>query len=292
MKKISLVLAFSLLLATCGCVSTQVDASIVATTRPVYDFTTALCSGTDLTVCLLITESVSCLHDYSLSTRQMKSLENADMVIASGAGLEAFDIASLIGNCPLVDASANVPLLECSEAHDHDHGHDHDHEEDAHIWLSPANAKIMAQNICANLCSQYPNHALLFRQNLSSLLAKLDDLQTYGETQLSNLSCRELITFHDGFAYMAHAFDLNILAAVEEESGSEASAKDLIELIEEVRHHNLPAVFCETNGSVSACSIIARETGVKVYTLDMCMGSGNYFDNMYSNIDTLKEALG
>lgn len=288
MKKFALFWALLLVLSTCGCTSTRSDAPILATTRPVYDLTSALCAQTGLDVSLLIGESVSCLHDYTLSTAQMKKVENAQLVVISGAGLEDFQADLLAHGNAICDASAHVPLLECEHEHDHD-GHDHEH--DAHIWLSPANAKSMAQTICDGLSAQFPAHGGQFAENLDALLARLDALQAYGEQQLENLSCRELITFHDGFSYLADAFNLTILAAVEEESGSEASARELIELTELVRQHALPAVFHEVNGSVSACDVISHETGVGVYALDMCMGDGNYFDCMYYNIDTLKEAL-
>ena len=101
-----------------------------------------------------------------------------------------------------------------------------------------------------------------------------------------------MITFHDGFAYFADAFGLHILEAIEEESGSEASAKELIRLIEETEHHGLPAVFTELNGSPSAAQVISRETGAKVFALDMAMAGDSYFEAMYRNIDTIKEALG
>ena len=84
---------------------------------------------------------------------------------------------------------------------------------------------------------------------------------------------------------------MQILKAVEEESGSEASAKELIELIDLVRSNEISAIFTETNGSTSAAEIIAKETGAKLYTLDMAMAGNSYFDAMYHNIDTLKEAL-
>ena len=117
-------------------------------------------------------------------------------------------------------------------------------------------------------------------------------MQTYGEETLSSLFCRELITFHDGFAYFAHSFDLEILEAVEEESGSEASAKELKHLITMVREHDLPAIFTEVNGSTSAAGVISRETGATVHALDMAMASEDYFQSMYHNINTIKEALG
>ena len=79
---------------------------------------------------------------------------------------------------------------------------------------------------------------------------------------------------------------------MEEESGSEASAQELKHLIGIVREHALPAIFTETNGSVSAADVIARETGANTFALDMAMGGDSYFDAMYHNIDTIKEAMG
>ena len=149
----------------------------------------------------------------------------------------------------------------------------------------------MASNICSGLSQQFPQYASVFKSNLASLQKQLDDLQHYGEQALSGLSCRELVTFHDGFSYLAESFDLTILEAVEEESGSEASAKELIHLIEEVRLHDIRAIFVEENGSGSAASIIAAETGTELGTLSMAMSGDDYFEAMYANIDALKEAL-
>ena len=268
-------------------------AQVAATTLPVYEFTVRLCQGTDITVVRLVTESVSCLHDYSLNVSQVRAVESAEVVVLSGAGLEEFMEDVTAKAALTIDASAGIEFLGCEEAHAHDHGDEHHHHDvDPHIWLSPANAKIMAQNICRGLSARYPQYANIFEANLVSLLADLDDLQAYGESALADLSCRELITFHDGFTYLAQAFDLHIIEAVEEESGSEASARELIHLVELTRQHQLPAIFTETNGSTSAAGIIAAETGANVYALDMVMSGDSYFEAMYHNIDTLKEALG
>lgn len=295
-----LLLTFFLCLLLSGCAQPSQYAQVAATTLPVYDFTAALCKGTPITVTRLVTEEVSCLHDYSLNVRQVKAAEAAQIIVLSGAGLEEFLDDLLVGKA-FIDASDGIELL--CPAQSHDHGHDaheddheddhegHHHDQDPHIWLSPENARIMAQNIYAGLAAEYPGYAAIMEENLAVLLDALNALQTYGEESLTDLSCRELITFHDGFGYLAQAFDLHIIRAVEEESGSEASAKDLIHLIEEVEHHNLPAIFTERSGSDSAASIIARETGASCQMLDMAMAGDSYFDAMYHNIDTLKEAL-
>lgn len=288
-----LILILALLLPGCG--SSVSHASIAATTLPVYEFTTRLCEGTGLSVVRLVTESLSCLHDYSLNVRQVRAAEAADTIIISGAGLEEFMEELITPDKALIDASVGVHTHEgdvhSHEEHHEDHG-DHHHEVDPHIWLSPENAMHMAENICAGLSLQYPAHAQTFEANLAALCADLRNLQAYGETQLQQLSSRELITFHDGFSYLAESFDLTILKAVEEESGSEASAAELKELIMLVRKHQLPAIFTEVNGSVSAASVICTETGATSYSLDMAMSGSSYFEAMYHNIDTLKEALG
>lgn len=297
MKK-RILLLFLIAVLLCGCAApAKQQAQIAATTLPVYEFTAMLCDGTNLSVTQLVTEQVSCLHDYSLNVRQVRAAEAAELIVISGAGLEEF-MEDLLRDKSVVDSSEGITLIEGGHEHSHDHEHKeeshegHHHEEDPHIWLSPENAKIMAQNICTGLSAQYPAHSDIFQENLAELLTELDALQSYGEEQLSDPECKELITFHDGFAYLAESFGLTILEAVEEESGSEASAAELIHLIEEVRHHELPAIFTETLGSVSAAQIIAAETGAEVFTLDMVMHGDSYFDAMYRNIDTLKGALG
>lgn len=279
----------------CGCAPKADYAPIAATTLPVWDFTSRLCQDTPLAVTRLVTEQVSCLHDYSLNVRQVKAAEAAQVVVISGAGLEDF-LDDLLLDVPTIDASQGISLLHSEEGHEeeeHHHEEDgHHHEEDPHIWLSPENAQVMAQNICEGLSRQYPDYENTFRTNLEGLLSQLEALQSYGEEQLSGLQCRELIPFHDGFSYFAQAFHLTILESVEEESGSEASAKDLIHLTELVRTHDLPAIFTEVSGSDSAARVIARETGCKVYALDMAMSGDSYFEAMYHNIDTIREALG
>ena len=275
-----------------GCGTNPEPAQIAATTLPVYEFTSRLCAGTDITVCRLITESVSCLHDYTLNVSQVRAAEAAELIVINGAGLEEF-MEDLFHDKELLNSSDGMVLMECEEETDHDHNHHgHHHEVDSHIWLSPENAKLMAENICTGLCVRYPKYADIFQTNLQILLVDMDALQAYGEAELSTLACQELITFHDGFSYLANSFGLTILEAVEEESGSEASAAELKHLIELTREHHLPAIFIETNGSDSAASVIARETGVVTYTLDMAMAGNSWFDAMYHNIDTIKEALG
>lgn len=274
-----------------GCAQ-ETPCQVAATTLPVYQFTSALCEGTGIEVTQLITQQVSCLHDYSLNVSQVRTLESAEVVVISGGGLEEFMEDNLEqANC-VINSAEGIPLLECHEHHEEGSSDEHHHhDQDAHIWLSPKNARMMVQNIARGLAQNYPEHVQRFAYNLSILEQQLTELEQYGQRRLQDLSCREMITFHDGFGYFADAFDLHILEAIEEESGSEASAQELKDMIGLVREHQLPAIFTEVSGSVSAADVIAAETGVKVYSLDMAMSGDDYFEAMYHNIDTVREAM-
>lgn len=287
-KSLSIIIILGMLFLP-GCSGNINTAQIVATTRPVYDFTKYLCKDTDITVDLLVTESLSCLHDYTLQVRQMRAIEGAEVIIQSGAGLEDFltDVISRANS--VIDASENIALL-CAE---HEHEHDgHHHDQDPHIWLSVNNARTMAGNILQGLMEHYPNYRSTLQANFKTLSTEFDALDAYGQNAFSDLVTRELITFHDGFGYFASYWDLHILHALEEESGSEASAAELKELIGLVDQYDLPAIFTEENGSTSAAQIVAKETGISVFSLNMGMSEKGYFETMYHNIDTIKEALG
>ena len=117
------------------------------------------------------------------------------------------------------------------------------------------------------------------------------------KTSLESLSCRELITFHDGFSYFADAFDLTILRAMEEEAGSEASAREVVDIVAEIRLHQLPAIFTEVNGADATAQMIHRECGVPIFSLDLMMsdhgqdpGIAAYLAMLQTNVNTLREA--
>ena len=191
-------LILALLLVLPGCAARSGAGGVAATTAPVAAFAEALLSGTDIPVTRLITDSVSCLHDYSLSVRQMEAAAQCDVLAISGAGLEDF-MDDVIAQAPqVIDCAQGVALLG----------------DDPHIWLDPSRAAAMAANLAAGLSDVYPDQAGAIADNLTDLTQKLTDLRATGEAALADLSTRELITFHDGFAYLADAFDLTILAAI------------------------------------------------------------------------------
>lgn len=296
---LSLLLSGLLLLTACGggTAATPAPAEdddtihILATTYPVYLFTTAVTEGVEgVEVTRLIQEEISCLHDYTLTVNDMKAIEAADVIVMNGVGLEDFMSDALAtSDASVIDCSEGVELLE---AMGHE-GHDHDTEYDPHIWMDEGNVSVMLENITKALSDLDPDHEETYEANRTAADAALG----YDADKLSQLSGKPLITFHDGFQYFARATGLDLLKAIEEEEGAEASAAEIKEIVGLIGEYDIPAIFTEKNGSDATAQAISRETGCGVAQLDLVMsgdGSGiqPYVDAMNQNIDTILEALG
>lgn len=265
---------------------------ILATTYPVYLFTTAVTDGVEgVEVSLLVNSQTSCLHDYTLTTTDMKVVEKADLIVMNGAGLEDFmDDVLAQSNAAVIDCSQGIALLPYPAPEGHDSGAE---EYDPHIWMSPDNAVQMMQNIRDGLSQRLPRAETQMTDNVTRADTRMiEELPALSDS----VTQRGLITFHNGFQYFAQAFDLNLLKSIEEEEGSEASASDLKEIVSLIDAYDLPAIFTEKNGSAATAEAIARETGVNVCQLDMIMsGNGSglqpYLDAINANVSTIAEAF-
>ena len=299
-RLLSLVLAAALLLPA-GCAPAapaeegETRLTVVATTYPIYLLVREMIQGVEgVEVERLNTGSVSCLHDYTLSVDAMKKLERADVVAVNGAGLEDFMSDALASSdAVVIDCSEGVELLE-NLSHDHaegDEDHDHGHW-DPHYWMDPENMVRVVDNLWAGLIELDPDWAQQYQTNGQSaalLLSIWDDAlqDLLSETEQGGVEITGLITFHDGFQYFAKAYGLPLLAAIEEEAGSEASAKEIVEITRLVQEKDIPVIFTEVNGSDATAQAISRETGCAVAQLTMLMDGpedGTLYDDYYAGL--------
>ena len=278
MKKKILCAILTALLFLPGCAPAETDSrlTVVCTTYPIYLFASSVTQGVDgVSVERLDTGSGSCLHDYTLSMEDMKKLERADVVALNGAGLEEFlEDALAVSDARVIDCSEGVELLE-SLSHDHDDdgdGHDHGHW-DPHYWMDPGRAMTMVGNIRRALEEVDPDNTEAYMGNALTACALLGAWDSLARDLLgeSPAAIPGLITFHDGFQYFAHAYALPLLASIEEEAGSEASAREIVAITRLVREYNIPVIFSEVNGSDATAAAVARETGCAVARLSMIM---------------------
>lgn len=251
----------------------------------------------------MTTSQTGCLHDYSLSTKDLKTLSNADILIINGAGMESFldDVIDEYSDLKIIEASKGIDLIEDTEHDDHteDHDHeDHDHDVNPHVWVSISKNIEEVSNIAEELSSLDPNHANEYQDNANEYIAKLENLKTEMHSTLDNIAHKDIITFHEAFPYFAEEFGLNIVGVIEIEPDSEPSAKEVENIISIINEKNIKALFTEPQYSSKIADTIAKETGASIYTLDpIVTGDSNekayndYIIKMQENLNTLKEAL-
>lgn len=265
--------------------------SLVVTTSfyPMYVATLNVTKGIEgLTVNNLTKPQTGCLHDYQLTTEDMKKLEKTDVFVVNGAGMEAFldKVIKQQKKMKLIEASKNIKLIKDTEG------------ENPHVWLSITKEISQINNIADGLSKADPKHAEKYKLNASAYIDKLKKLKEEAQTELGSLSNREIVTFHEAFPYFAEEFGLKIAAVIEREPGTEPTPKELEDTIVKIKAMPIKVLFTEPQYPAAAAQTIARETGAKIYTLDPVVtgeakpdAADAYLIQMRKNIRTIKEAL-
>lgn len=301
-KILTIVFAASMLLTGCNnsaesnnSIESNNKLTIVTSFYPMYISTLNIVKDIpDVEVINMTAPQTGCLHDYSLSTKDLKTLSSADIFVINGAGMESFldDVIDEYSDLKIIEASNGISLIEDT---DHD---EHEHDVNPHVWVSISKNIEEVSNIAKELSAFDPNHASEYEANADAYIAKLENLRTEMHAALDNVNNKDIITFHEAFPYFAEEFNLNIAGVIEVEPDSEPSAKEVENIISIINEKNIKALFTEPQYSSKIADTIAKETGSSIYTLDpIVTGDANedayddYIVKMQENLNTLKEAL-
>lgn len=296
-KILTIVFAASMLLTGCNnsaesnnSIESNNKLTIVTSFYPMYISTLNIVKDIpDVEVINMTAPQTGCLHDYSLSTKDLKTLSSADIFVINGAGMESFldDVIDEYSDLKIIEASNGISLIE-----------DIDHDVNPHVWVSISKNIEEVSNIAKELSAFDPNHASEYEANADAYIAKLENLRTEMHAALDNVNNKDIITFHEAFPYFAEEFNLNIAGVIEVEPDSEPSAKEVENIISIINEKNIKALFTEPQYSSKIADTIAKETGASIYTLDpIVTGDANedayddYIVKMQENLNTLKEAL-
>ena len=301
-KILTIVFAASMLLTGCNnsaesnnSIESNNKLTIVTSFYPMYISTLNIVKDIpNVEVLNMTAPQTGCLHDYSLSTKDLKTLSSADIFVINGAGMESFldDVIDEYSDLKIIEASNGISLIEDT---DHD---EHEHDVNPHVWVSISKNIEEVSNIAKELSAFDPTHASEYDANADAYIAKLENLRTEMHAALDNVNNKDIITFHEAFPYFAEEFNLNIAGVIEVEPDSEPSAKEVENIISIINEKNIKALFTEPQYSSKIADTIAKETGASIYTLDpIVTGDANedayddYIVKMQENLNTLKEAL-
>lgn len=240
-------------------------------------------------------------HVYSPTPADARRLTESKIVFSNGLKFEGWIdrlVKSSGTKATRVEVSKGIKALEEEE---HGHGHDHGHGSlDPHAWQSIGNAKIYVANIRDALIATDAPGKAAYEANATAYLGKLDAL----ETELKDLVARipqerrRIITSHDAFRYFEAAYGIDFVSPQGVSTDSEASAKDVARIIQQIKREKISAVFVENVSDARLMERIAKETGAKIgeriYSdalSDANGPAGTYIDMMRHNIRAFSAAL-
>ncbi|MCD7905540.1 MAG: zinc ABC transporter substrate-binding protein [Clostridiales bacterium] len=250
-------------------------------------------------------------HEWEPTIGAMISLENADIFIYNGLGMEDFadKVKSSAGEgLVYVEASEGCDILYGNEE-EHGREHEEDEEEershgisdaDPHVWLYPYNALKEAENICEAFCLCDVKNEDYYRENLRVFEEKIIALDEAYKEGLKDVKSRDIVVSHGAYGYICEAYGLN-QSAVEGMSGnSDPSPRKVREIYDYIRENNIDCIFYESLTGSRTAAAISEDLGISLYPITAYEGLNaqqekeglDYFDIMYNNLESFKKGLG
>lgn len=290
--------------------NTESDLKVYASVYPIYDFAKKI-AGDKIDVEMIMPQGTE-PHGWEPNSNAIKNLENADMFIYNGAGLESWTdkVIDSLSNKDLkvVEASQAVDLMKSTHSHDeedHDHNHEavenhnheaiennhnnevvenrnheeeHEHEGhnhgpmDPHVWISPKNAKIEMENIKNAFVELDKENADYYESNYQKYAKMLDELDAKYSEKLSNLPNKTIVVSHEAYGYLCKYYGLTQIGVKGVNAETEADAKKMAEIINYIKENKITTIFTEELIDPKVSKIIAEETGCQVKVLSPIEG--------------------
>ena len=227
--------------------------------------------------------NVGCLHDYTLTTEDMKKLENADIFIINGLGMERFIDKALSSNqeMQIIDSSTNIQNLISDED-----------EINAHLWTSIEKYIAQVGNVAEGLKANNPENAEIYEKNANQYIEELKQLRERYLSELEELKGKKAICLNEAFEYMGQELGLEMTIVETDHEESTMSAEMLRSIIDEAKAENIEMIIIDKNDNKANAETIANETGATIYELNSglsgSMGKDAYVNAMEENLQLLK----
>lgn len=192
-------------------------------------------------------------HTYQPSTKDIETIQNADVVFWNGLHLEAQMIDQLesLGDRQLAvgDQLPEDLLLDWPETDDRGNP-----LHDPHVWNSPEAWSLVVEHVAAKLGEIDPENAAEYASNAEAYIAGIDAAVAEARELLGDgkIEPRILITGHDAFNYFGQTFDIEVHATDFVSTEAKLSAGELSELAQLIADNEVPVIFQDNQANPQA----------------------------------------
>jgi len=196
--------------------SAQAEVKVLTSIKPLQLIAAAVQDGVAIPEVLLPPGASP--HNYALRPSDVRKVQSVDLLYWIGPDMEGFLPRVLNGRTLPSVAVQDLPGMKLRRFAEDSHSHaeeadDHDHDHrpgslDAHLWLSPVNARVIATKMVADLSAADPDNAARYQANLKAFDERLDALDARLKKRLADVQGKPYFVFHEAFDYFEDAYGL------------------------------------------------------------------------------------
>ncbi len=204
-------------------------------------------------------------HTYEPTPEQMKSLAQSVFFFTIGVEYEEVWVPrfeEINPDLEIINSANGIQHIPLSTDHDHHDEDDGEQHLDPHVWLSPENGRIIAENILLALSSLMPDSAELFQDNYDNLIADIEVLDTHIKETLDGLDRQKFMVFHPAWGYFAEQYNLEQIPV--QVGGQDPSASEMASLIHIAQDEGIKVVFVQPTFNTASAEAIAQEINGEV----------------------------
>jgi len=234
-------------------------------------------------------------HTYEPKPEQMRALTQSNILFTIGLEYEAVWVPrfkDINPNLAIIDSAKGIQRIPLTTDHSHeDDEESHEDEEneglDPHVWLSPENGKIIAENTLVALNALIPESAEMFRENFDALIADIENLDRDINDTLNTLEQRKFMVFHPAWGYFADHYNLEQFPV--QVGGQDPSPSELAALVDMAQNEKIKVIFVQPTFNTASAAAVAQEIGAEVAVIDPL--AKDWLSNLESAAKAFKSAL-
>ena len=257
--------------------------NILTSFYPVYVMALNITDGAqNITLTNMTENHIGCIHDYTLSTTDLRKFEETDVFIENGRDLEKFteNIKELYPYVKIVETAKEITNIIKDEE-----------ELNPHVWLSIDNYIMQVEEIANNLSNLNEENKDKYLQNSKDYIEKLNNLKEEFNV-IKEKTNKRAICLNEAFEYLLKDLNIEGESIHTDHEQSALSAENIKLIIDIIKQENIKVIFVDKEDDLGLADTLSNETGAKIYMLNSGMNGNNskddYLNIMRENLETLK----